>query len=159
TTAKKEIVYKAEETTTKTPEYLATMELKEDYNKLHYNDKTTLEDKKNYLVTDYKDLINKSVSNTNITLFAALDEDTKNEVEAGTCEKMIRAYSTLDEARETVDKNSNLLVVELKKNSHYIPAMTSKGSICALIGGDVSVTYKEKINTGSGIVDVWHIKK
>ena len=30
---------------------------------------------------------------------------------------------------------------------------------CALVGGNVSVMYKEKINTGSETVNVWHLKK
>lgn len=155
---KKDINYKSEETTP-TPEYLATMELKEDYNKLHYNDKMTLEDKKNYLFSEYKDFANRSVSNTNITLFATLNDDIKYEIDNGDIKTMLVAYSTLDEAKENATKDSDLLVIELKKNSHYIPVLTNKGSVCALIGGNVSVTYKENINTGSKNVNIWHIKK
>ena len=69
-TAKKDMNYKAEAAPSK--EFLASKELKEDFNKLHYNDKMTLEDKKEYTSTDCKELINKSTSNTNITLYATL---------------------------------------------------------------------------------------
>lgn len=156
--AKKDINFKSEDAQP-TPEFLAGMELKEDFGKLHYNDKTTLEDKKVYLASECKELLNKSVSNTNITLFASLTDNNKYEIETGTCEEMLRAYATLEDLRSCSKKEENLVVIELKKNSHYIPAMTSKGGFCALIGGEVSVVYKEKINTGSGNVDIWHIKK
>jgi len=156
--AKKEINYKSEDVVP-SAEYLASMELKESYNKLHYNDKTTLEDKKVYLASECKELINKSTSNTNITLFASLSDSNKYEIESGSCEEMIRAYATLEELRSNTKKENNLLVIELKKNSHYIPAMTSQGGFCGLIGGEVTIVYKEKINTGSGNVDIWHVKK
>lgn len=157
-TAKKDINFKSEDTVP-TAEYLAGMELKEDFGKLHYNDKTTLEDKKVYLSSECKELLNKCTSNTNITLFASLSDNNKYEIESGNCEEMLRAFATVEELRDNSKKDENLVVIELKKNSHYIPAMTNKGGFCALIGGEVSIVYKEKINTGLGNVDIWHIKK
>lgn len=156
-TGKREMSNKEEGTPSS--EFLAKKELKEDFNKLHYNDKTTLEDKKSYMMSECKELIAKSVSGTNITLFANLSEECKYEIETGSCETMIRAYSTGEELRANTKKEGNLVVIDLLKNSHYIPTMTLKGDYCALIGGDVTILYKEKINTGEETVDIWHIKK
>ena len=61
--------------------------------------------------------------------------------------------------REKISPESDLLVIELTKNSHYIPVMTSNGEFCALIGGDMDIMYKEKINTGKENIDVWYAKR
>ena len=37
--------------------------------------------------------------------------------------------------------------------------MTANGEFCALVGGDVNVTYKEKVNTGKEVVDIWHMRR
>jgi hypothetical protein len=156
-TIKKDINYKNDAAPSK--EFLSSKELKETFNKLHYNDKTTLEDKKVYMTDECKEMLNKCTTNTNIFLFSALSEDNKYEIESGYCETMLKAYPTIEELRANAKKDGNIIVIELLKNSHYIPVTTCEGNYCALIGGDVTMEYKEKINTGSNTVDIWHIKK
>ena len=145
--------------TTPTPEFIASSELKDSFNKLHYNDKTTLEENKVYTATDCKELMTKNTSSSNITLYAALTEDNKYQLQTNFCETMITAYPTLEKLREKISIESNLLVVDVMKNAHYIPAMTSDGGFCALLGGDMEIIYKEKVNTGKEKIDVWHIRK
>lgn len=142
-----------------TPEFIASSELKDSFNKLHYNDKTTLEDNKVYTATECKELMVKNTSNSNITLYAALTEDTKYQLQTAFCETMITAYPTLEKLREKISLESDLLVVDVLKNAHYIPAMTTDGGFCALLGGDMEIIYKEKVNTGKEKVDIWHIRK
>ena len=155
--ANRSISYKAE--SQPTAEFVAMAELKESFNKLHYNDKMTLEENKVYTQSDCKEILAKNTANSAITLYAALNETNKYEIQTAFCESMIVAYPSLDKLRETLSSEGNLLVIELQKSAHYIPAMTADGDFCALIGGDVNVTYKEKINTGKEIVDIWHIKR
>lgn len=155
--ANRSISYKAE--SQPTPEFVAMAELKESFNKLHYNDKMTLEENKVYTQSDCKEILAKNTANSAITLYAALNETNKYEIQTAFCENMIVAYPSLDKLRETLSPEGNLLIIELQKSAHYIPAMTADGDFCALIGGDVNVTYKEKINTGKEIVDIWHIKR
>lgn len=155
--ASRSISYKPE--VQPTAEFVATSELKDSFNKLHYNDKMTLEENKIYTQSDCKEILSKNTANSAITLYAALNENNKYEIQTAFCENMIVAYPSLEKLRETLSQESNLLIVEVQKNAHYIPAMTANGEFCALIGGDVNVTYKEKINTGKEVVDVWHIKR
>lgn len=142
-----------------TPEFVATSELKDSFNKLHYNDKTTLEENKVYTATDCKELMIKNTSSSNITLYAALTEDMKYQLQTNFCETMITAYPTLDKLREKISLESDLLVVDVMKNAHYIPTMTQDGGFCALIGGDTEIIYKEKVNTGKEKIDIWHVRK
>ena len=153
----KPVTLKAE--TPPTPEFIASTELKDSFNKLHYNDKTTLEDNKIYTATDCKELMTKNTSNSNITLYAALTEDNKYQLQTNFCETMITAYPTLEKLREKIPMESDLLVIDVMKNAHYIPTMTSDGGFCALLGGDMEIIYKEKVNTGKEKIDVWHIRK
>lgn len=155
-TAKRDMTYKAE--ITPTEEFVAASELKDSFNKLHYNDKMTLEEDKVYTENDCKELLTKNTSSSSIVLYAALSENTKYELQNSFCENMIVAYPTLDMLREKVGPESDLLVVDINKNAHYIPAMTESGNFCALVGGSLNVIYKEKINTGKESVSVWHVK-
>lgn len=142
-----------------TPEFIAFTELKDSFNKLHYNDKTTLEDNKLYTATECKELMTKNKSNSNITLYAALTEDIKYQLQSNFCETMITAYPSLEKLREKISLDSDLLVVDVVKNAHYIPTMTTEGGFCALLGGDTEIIYKEKVNTGKEKIDIWHIRK
>jgi len=144
---------------TPTPEFIAATELKDSFNKLHYNDKTTLEENKVYTATECKELMTKNTSNSNITLYAALTEDMKYQLQTNFCETMITAYPTLDKLREKISIESDLVVIDVMKNAHYIPTMTTDGGFCALIGGDTEIIFKEKVNTGKEKVDIWHIRK
>ncbi len=153
---KKEINYKTNEAPT--AEYIAETELKEDFNKLHYNDKTTLEKKKQYLVSECKELIGKTKTGATINLFAELLDENKYEIEAGNCETMLKCFATVEQLKAYNKECKDLVVLELKKNSHYIPMLIENDKYCALVGGDVSVIYKEKINTGSETINVWHLK-
>lgn len=153
---KKEINYKTNEAPT--AEYIAETELKEDFNKLHYNDKTTLEKKKKYLVSECKELIGKTKTGATINLFAELLDENKYEIEAGNCETMLKCFATVEQLKAYNKECKDLVVLELKKNSHYIPMLIENDKYCALVGGDVSVIYKEKINTGSETINVWHLK-
>lgn len=155
--ATKPVTLKAE--SAPTPEFVANSELKDSFNELHYNDKTTLEDNKVYTASECKELMTKNVSNSNITLYAALSEDTKYQLQTSFCESMITAYPTLEKLREKTPVESDLLVIDVMKNAHYIPAMTADGGFCAILGGDMEIIYKEKINTGKDKVDIWHIRK
>ncbi|MBP3284839.1 MAG: hypothetical protein J6M02_05010 [Clostridia bacterium] len=155
--AGKSITYKAE--SQPTAEFVATTELKDSFNKLHYNDKMTLEDNKVYTQSDCKEILMKNTANSAITLYAALNDTNKYEIQTSFCENMIVAYPSLEKLRGILAPEGNLLIIELQKNAHYIPAMTADGDFCALIGGDVNITYKEKVNTGKEIVDVWHMKR
>lgn len=155
--AGKSITYKAE--SQPTAEFVAMTELKDSFNKLHYNDKMTLEDNKVYTQSDCKEILMKNTANSAITLYAALNDTNKYEIQTSFCENMIVAYPSLEKLREILAPEGNLLIIELQKNAHYIPAMTADGDFCALIGGDVNITYKEKVNTGKEIVDVWHMKR
>lgn len=157
--AKKDINYKNNESEMPTAEYLAETEIKEDFNKLHYNDKTTLEKKKIYLNSECKELISKTTSNITINLFTELLDSNKYEIEAGNCETMLKCFATVEQLKSYNKDCKDLAVLELKKNSHYIPMFVEEDKYCALVGGDVSIVYKEKINTGSEIINVWHIKK
>jgi len=67
-------------------------------------------------------------------------------------------YATVEQLKAYNKDCKDLVVLELKKNSHYIPMLIENDKYCALVGGDVSVIYKEKINTGSEIINVWHLK-
>ena len=145
--------------TVPTPEFIASTELKDSFNKLHYNDKTTLEENKVYTATDCKELMTKNTSSSNITLYAALTEDNKYQLQTNFCETMITAYPTLEKLREKVSLESNLIVIDVMKNAHYIPAMAADGGFCALVGGDMEIIYKEKVNTGKEKIDIWHIRK
>jgi len=145
--------------TAPTPEFIASSELKDSFNKLHYNDKTTLEENKVYTATDCKELMTKNTSSSNITLYAALTDDNKYQLQTNFCETMITAYPTLEKLREKISIESDLLVVDVMKNAHYIPAMTADGGFCALLGGDMEIIYKEKVNTGKEKIDIWHIRK
>lgn len=156
--SKKEINYKNAESLP-TSEYIAETALKDDFNKLHYNDKTTLEKKKVYLAVECKELSLKTTCGNNINLFAALSDTNKYEIEAGNCETMLKCFPTVEELRANNKECKDLIVLELKKNSHYIPMLVGEDKYCALVGGNVSVMYKEKINTGSETVNVWHLKK
>lgn len=142
-----------------TPEFIASTELKDSFNKLHYNDKTTLEDNKVYTATECKELMTKNTANSNITLYAKLSEDSKYQLQTSFCETMITAYPTLDKLREKVSVENDLMVIDVMKNAHYIPAMTNDGGFCALLGGDMEIIYKEKVNTGKEKIDIWHIRK
>jgi len=142
-----------------TPEFIASTELKDSFNKLHYNDKTTLEENKVYTATDCKELMTKNTSSSNITLYAALTEDNKYQLQTNFCETMITAYPTLEKLREKISLESDLLVIDVVKNAHYIPTMTTDGGFCALIGGETEIIYKEKVNTGKEKIDIWHIRK
>jgi len=142
-----------------TPEFVANSELKDSFNKLHYNDKTTLEDNKIYTATECKELMTKNTSSSNITLYGALTEDTKYQLQTSFCETMITAYPTLEKLREKTSLESNLLVIDIMKNAHYIPTMTADGGFCALLGGDMEIIYKEKVNTGKEKIDIWHVRK
>ena len=142
-----------------TPEFIALSELKDSFNKLHYNDKTTLEENKIYTATDCKELMSKNVSNSNITLYAALSDDNKYQLQTSFCETMIIGYPKLEELREKVSVDKDIMVIDVMKNAHYIPTMTNNGGFCALIGGDMEIIYKEKVNTGEKKIDVWHIRK
>ncbi len=144
---------------TPTPEFIALTELKDSFNKLHYNDKTTLEENKIYTSTECKELMTKNTSNSNITLYAPLTEDNKYQLQTSFCETMITAYPSLEKLREKVSIESNIMVVDVMKNAHYIPAMTEDGGFCALLGGDMEIIFKEKVNTGKEKVDIWHIRK
>ena len=155
--ATKTVAVKAD--TPPTAEFVAATELKDSFNKLHYNDKTTLEENKVYTATDCKELMTKNTSNSNITLYAALTDETKYQLQTSFCETMITAYPELDKLREKLVAEGDLLVVDVMKNAHYIPAMTANGGFCALLGGEMEIIYKEKINTGKEKVDVWHIRK
>lgn len=156
-TNSKPVTLKAE--SSPTPEFVATTELKDSFNKLHYNDKTTLEDNKVYTATDCKELMTKNTSNSNITLYAGLTDDMKYQLQTNFCETMITAYPTLDKLREKISLESDLLVIDVMKNAHYIPTMTQDGGFCALIGGDTEIIYKEKVNTGKEKIDIWHVRK
>jgi len=140
-------------------EFVASTELKDSFNKLHYNDKTTLEENKVYTATECKELMTKNTSSSNITLYAALTDEIKYQLQTSFCETMITAYPELDKLREKLSSEGDLLVVDVMKNAHYIPTMTTDGGFCALLGGDMEIIYKEKINTGKEKVDVWHIRK
>lgn len=153
---KKEINYKTNEAPT--AEYVAETELKEDFNKLHYNDKTTLEKKKKYLASECKELISKTTTGSTISLFAELLDENKYEIEAGNCETMLKCFATVEQLKAYNKECKDLVVLELKKNSHYIPMLIENDKYCALVGGDMSVIYKEKINTGSETINVWHLK-
>ena len=157
TNTKKEINYKNNENTP-TSEYIAETAIKDDFNKLHYNDKSTLEKKKVYLTSECKELSLKTTSGNNINLFAELTETNKYEIEAGNCETMLKCFPTVEQLKMHNKDCKDLVILELKKNSHYIPMLVSNDKYCALVGGNVSVIYKEKINTGSEIVNVWHLK-
>lgn len=157
-TASKNVVYKSSESLP-TPEFIASTELKDSFNKLHYNDKMTLEDTKVYTETDCREILNKNVSNSQITLYAALTDTNKYELQTKFCETMIIGYPSIDKLREKIAPESDLLVIELAKKSHYIPVMTTDGDFCALVGGDMSIMYKEKINTGKDSIDVWYAKR
>lgn len=153
---KKEINYKNNEEPT--PEYIAETELKEDFNKLHYNDKTTLEKKKKYLTSECKELTLKTTTCSTINLFAELLDENKYEIESGNCETMLKCFATVEQLKAYNKDCKDLVVLELKKNSHYIPMLIENDKYCALVGGDVSVIYKEKINTGTETINVWHLK-
>ena len=142
-----------------TPEYISETEIKEDFNKLHYNDKTTLERKKDYLASECKELLQKTKTGATISLYAELLDNNKYEIEAGNCETMLKCFATVEQLKAYNKDCKDLVVLELKKNSHYIPMLVENDKYCALVGGDVSVIYKEKINTGSEIINVWHLKK
>ena len=101
----------------------------------------------------------KNKANSNITLYAALTEDMKYQLQTNFCETMIAAYPALDKLREKISLESDLLVVDVMKNAHYIPTMTTDGGFCALLGGDMEIIYKEKVNTGKEKIDIWHIRK
>lgn len=154
----KNMVYKAVDSAP-TPEFVASTELKDSFNKLHYNDKMTLEDAKTYTQTDCKEILGKNTSSSAITLYAALSDTNKYELQTKFCETMIVGYPSVEKLREKISPESDLLVIELAKNSHYIPVMTSNGEFCALIGGDMDIMYKEKINTGKENIDVWYAKR
>jgi len=142
-----------------TPEYISETEIKEDFNKLHYNDKTTLERKKEYLASECKELLQKTKTGATISLYAELLDNNKYEIEAGNCETMLKCFATVEQLKAYNKDCKDLVVLELKKNSHYIPMLVENDKYCALVGGDVSVVYKEKINTGSEMINVWHLKK
>lgn len=156
--AKKDINCKSAEDLP-TQEYISETEIKEDFNKLHYNDKTTLEKKKEYLTNECKELLQKTKTGTTINLFAELSDNNKYEIETGNCETMLKCFSTVEQLKSYNKTCKDLVVLELRKNSHYIPMLIESDKYCALVGGEVSVIYKEKINTGSEIVSVWHLKK
>ena len=153
----KPVTLKAE--TSPTPEFIASTELKDSFNKLHYNDKTTLEDNKVYTATDCKELMTKNTSNSNITLYAELTDDNKYQLQTAFCETMIVAYPTLEQLREKIPAEKDLMVIDVMKNAHYIPTMANDGGFCALLGGDMEIIYKEKVNTGKEKIDIWHIRK
>ena len=157
-TTKKEVNCKSSDSLP-TSEYIAETEIKEDFNKLHYNDKTTLENKKEYLTSECKELLQKTKTGATISLFAELKDNNKYEIEAGNCETMLKCFATVEQLKSQNKDCKDLVVLELKKNSHYIPMLVQNDKYCALVGGDVSVIYKEKINTGSEMINVWHIKK
>lgn len=142
-----------------TPEYISETEIKEDFNKLHYNDKTTLERKKEYLASECKELLQKTKTGATINLYAELLDNNKYEIEAGNCETMLKCFATVEQLKAYNKDCKDLVVLELKKNSHYIPMLVENDKYCALVGGDVSVMYKEKINTGTEMINVWHLKK
>ena len=119
----------------------------------------TLEESKVYTQTDCKEILSKNKANSNITLYAALDDNKKYELQTKFCETMIVAYPSVEELREKVPSESDLLVVELAKKAHYIPVMTAEGKFCALVGGEMSVMLKEKINTGKDNIDIWYAKR
>ena len=144
---------------TPTPEFIAVSELKDSFNKLHYNDKTTLEENKTYTATDCKELMSKNVSNSNITLYANLSDDNKYQLQTSFCETMLIGYPTLEKLREKMPIDNDIMVIDIMKNAHYIPTMTNDGGFCALLGGDMEIIYKEKVNTGGKKIDVWHIRK
>ena len=157
-TSSKNMVYKSGDDIP-TPEFIAATELKDSFNKLHYNDKMTLEDSKVYTQTDCKEILSKNKANSAITLYAALDGDKKYELQTKFCETMIVAYPSIEELREKVPAGSDLLVVELAKKAHYIPVMTGDGKFCALVGGEMNIMLKEKINTGKDSIDIWYAKR
>lgn len=142
-----------------TPEFIASTELKDSFNKLHYNDKMTLEEGKTYTQTDLKEILNKNVSNSAVTLYASLTDTAKYELQTKFCETMIVGYPSIEKFREKNQLDTNLMVIELSKNSHYMPAMTAEGDFCALIGGDMDVIGKEKINTGKDNIDIWYVRR
>lgn len=142
-----------------TPEYIAETEIKEDFNKLHYNDKTTLEKKKEYFTNECKELLQKTKTGATISLFAELLDNNKYEIESGNCETMLKCFATVDQLKAYNKGCKDLVVLELKKNSHYIPMLVENDKYCALVGGEVTVVYKEKINTGLEMINVWHLKK
>jgi len=142
-----------------TPEFIAMTELKDSFNKLHYNDKTTLENNKIYTATDCKELMGKNTASSNITLYATLTDDNKYQLQTSFCETMIIGYPTLEKVREKISADNDIMVIDIMKNAHYIPTMTDDGGFCALIGGDMEIIYKEKVNTGDKKIDVWHIRK
>ena len=141
------------------PEFIAATELKDAFNKLHYNDKMTLEESKVYTEEDCKEILNKNKSNSAITLYAALTDTNKYELQAKFCETMIVAYPSIEKLREKISLESDILVIDIAKKSHYIPVMTTDGEFCALVGGDMDLMYKEKINTGKEKIDVWYAKR
>jgi len=156
--AKKDINCKVVDTLP-TAEYISETEIKEDFNKLHYNDKTTLERKKDYLASECKELLQKTKTGATINLYAELLDNNKYEIEAGNCETMLKCFATVEQLKSYNKDCKDLVVLELKKNSHYIPMLVENDRYCALVGGELSVIYKEKINTGSEIINVWHLKK
>lgn len=142
-----------------TPEFIANLELKDSFNKLHYNDKTTLEENKVYTATECKELMMKNKASSNVVLYASLTDNYKYDLQTSFCENMIIAYPDLEKLREKISPESDILVIDVMKNAHYIPAMTTDGGFCALIGGDMEIIYKEKVNTGKEKIDIWHARK
>ena len=157
-TSSKSVVYKNTDTPP-TPEFIAASELKDAFNKLHYNDKMTLEESKVYTEQDCKEILNKNKSNSAITLYAALTDTNKYELQTKFCDTMIVAYPSIEKLREKISLESDILVIDIAKKSHYIPVMTQNGEFCALVGGDMDLMYKEKINTGKENIDIWYAKR
>lgn len=157
-TSSKTLVYKAQDNVP-TPEFIASTELKDSFNKLHYNDKMTLEESKTYTQTDCKEILAKNTASSAITLYAVLTDNRKYELQTKFCETMIVAYPSVEELREKVSSEGDLLVVEISKKAHYIPVMTTNGKFCALVGGEMDIMAKEKINTGKDSVDVWYARR
>lgn len=155
------LVYKSDENSqNKNVEFVAKIELKEAYNKTSFNDRLVIDYTKDYLLEDTKDKYLASTLNTGITLFAPLYDKNQEEINNSYINNMLVAYQSYNKLKESHlgDKTNNIAVIEMAKGSHLIPLADSNGEYCALVGGNVEVAYKEKINTGDEVLYITHLK-
>ena len=155
------LVYKSDENSqNKNAEFVANIELKEAYNKTSFNDRLVIDYTKDYLLEDTKDKYLASTLNTGITLFAPIAEINEEEINNNYINNMLIAYQSVSKLKEEYlgEKTNSIAVIDLAKGSHLIPLADSKGEYCALVGGNVEVTYREKINTGEEVLNITHLK-
>ena len=89
----------------------------------------------------------KTKTGTKINLFAELLDNNKYEIETGNCETMLKCFATVEQLKAYNKDCKDLVALELKKNSHYIPMLVENDNYCALVGGDAE------------IINVWHLQK